>query len=107
MWAESLISGGGLLVTHIVIFTWKPGVTADQVKAFRTALDVLAADVSDITALHHGPDLQFRAGNGDYALVTTFADKRGWDTYQAHPKHRAFVQDFVTPLQASRVAIQI
>ena len=94
------------MVTHTVIFTWIAGTTSEQVDALRQALDRLAGEVADIASIRHGPDLLVRDGNGDYALVATFADRAGWDAYQAHPKHKAFVQDFVTPLQASRVAIQ-
>jgi hypothetical protein len=94
------------MVTHIVIFTWLPGVTHEQVTAFGTALDNLAELRSDITTIRHGRDLAFRDGNGDYALVATFADKAGWDEYQADPAHKAFVRDFVVPIQASRLTIQ-
>ena len=98
--------GEGQVVTHNVVFAWKPGTTAEQVDALRRALDRLADAVADIASIRHGPDLRYRDGNGDYALVATFADRAGWDAYQAHPEHKAFVRDFVTPLQASRVAIQ-
>ena len=94
------------MVTHAVIFTWIAGTTAEQVAGLRQALDQLAVELSDLVAIRHGPDLRFRDGNGDYALVATFADRAGWAAYQAHPRHKAFVRDFVTPLQASRVAIQ-
>ena len=94
------------MVTHIVIFCWVPGVTAEQVTAFGQALDLLAAHRSDIVTMTHGRDLAFREGNGDYALVATFADRAGWDDYQADPAHKAFVRNFVTPIQASRLTIQ-
>ena len=94
------------MVTHIVIFSWLPGVTDAQVTAFGTALDGLAALRSDIATIRHGRDLAFREGNGDYVLVATFADKAGWDYYQADPSHKAFVRDFVLPIQASRLTIQ-
>ena len=94
------------MVTHVVIFTWIAGVTRDQVERFAQALDRLAAEVSVLGAIAHGPDLLFRDGNGDYALVAKFADRAGWDTYQAHPHHKAFVRDHVTPLQAGRLTIQ-
>ena len=94
------------MVTHVVIFTWIAEATSEQVAALSAALDRLAEEVADIAEIRHGPDLRFREGNGDYALVASFADRAGWDAYQAHPRHKAFVQDFVTPLQASRVAIQ-
>jgi hypothetical protein len=95
------------LVTHIVIFSWIDGVTTEQVGNFRHALDEMASEVAMLTLIKHGPDLRFRDGNGDYGLVATFNDKAGWDAYQAHPKHKAFVRDFVTPMQASRIAIQL
>ena len=94
------------MVTHSVIFTWNAGTTAEQVHELGQALDQLADAVADIARIQHGPDLGFRDGNADYALVATFADRAGWDAYQAHPKHKAFVRDFVAPLQASRTAIQ-
>ena len=94
------------MVTHIVIFSWIPGVTQDQVNAFGQALSKMAAELAHLAVIRHGQDLSFRDGNGDYALLATFADKADWDAYQAHPTHKAFVRDFVTPLQASRLAIQ-
>ncbi len=94
------------MVTHIVIFSWLAGVTDAQVAAFGTALDRLSELRSDIATIRHGRDLAFREGNGDYALVATFADKAGWDEYQADPNHKAFVRDIVTPIQASRLTIQ-
>ena len=94
------------MVTHVVIFTWVAGTTAGQVRALRTALDELVVAFKDVALIRHGPDLHFRDGNGDYALVATFPDRAGWDAYQADPRHQAFVRDFVTPIQSSRVAIQ-
>ncbi len=94
------------MVTHIVIFRWIDGVTGEQVERFSQALDDMAFELTDITAIRHGPDLLFRDGNGDYAIVATFFDRAGWDAYQAHPTHKSFVRDFVAPMQASRLTIQ-
>jgi hypothetical protein len=94
------------MVTHIVIFSWIPEVTGEQVAAFGQAFDRLAASLHDLAVFRHGPDLAIREGNGDYALVASFADRAGWDAYQARPEHKAFVRDFVTPIQASRLTIQ-
>ncbi len=93
------------MVTHIVIFTWIAGTTTDQVADLSHALDRLAAALPDV-AIRHGPDLDFREGNGDFALIASVADRAGWDNYQAHPKHKTFVQDFVTPILADRLTIQ-
>ena len=94
------------MVTHIVIFTWISGVSEKRVEAFTSALDRLAAEMKDLVSIVHGPDLRFRDGNGDYALVATFRDRAGWAAYQSDPRHQAFVRDQVTPIQASRTAIQ-
>ena len=94
------------MVTHVVIFSWVAGTTTERVTSLARALDGLAAELSDLVTIKHGPDLRFRDGNGDYALVATFADRAGWDAYQADVRHKDFVRDFVTPIQASRLAIQ-
>ena len=94
------------MVTHIVIFIWIPEATGEQVVALVHALDRLAAQLSAIATIKHGRDLSFRDGNGDYALVATFADQADWDAYQCDPAHKAFVADFVIPIQASRLTIQ-
>ena len=92
------------MVTHIVIFKWVPGVNSDQLSVFADELTCMANELG--VSIQHGPDLAFRDGNGDYALVATFADQAAWRAYQAHPRHQAFVRDAVTPLQASRLTIQ-
>ena len=95
------------MIIHTVIFTWKDGVRREQIEDLRAALDQVASQVQDLLTIQHGPDLRIREGNGDYALIATFADEDGWRNYQAHPSHKAFVRDVVTPLQAHRVAVQI
>ena len=95
------------MVTHIVIFTWFANVTENQIVALGEELSHLATEFREVAAFRHGRDLAFREGNGDYALVATFPDKAAWSAYQADPRHVAFVRDSVTPLQASRLTIQI
>jgi hypothetical protein len=94
------------MLTHIVIFTWVPDVKPQQIAEFGDALTKLATDLADLVVMRHGKDLRIREGNGDYALVGTFRDRAGWDAYQAHPLHKAFVREFVMPMQANRLTIQ-
>ncbi|PZU60883.1 MAG: hypothetical protein DI547_00035 [Sphingobium sp.] len=94
------------MVRHVVIFSWRPECDAGQIERFKTALCELAHELRALVSIDHGPDLSYRDGNGDYGLVAAFADRAAWDAYQAHPKHKAFVHDFVTPIQASRLTIQ-
>ena len=94
------------MVTHMVIFKWIDGTSPELVAQLAGALDRLAADLGDLVDLRHGADLRFRDGNGDYGVVATFADRAGWDAYQADPRHKALVRDFVIPIQASRLTLQ-
>ena len=94
------------MVTHLVIFTWIAEVKAEQVENLRHALTRLATEFSETASIRHGPDLGFREVNGDYALIATFADRAAWDAYQADPRHKAVVRDFVQPIQASRLTVQ-
>ena len=94
------------MITHLVIFTWIPGITAEQLSRLRDGFDRLAQDLSESTAIRHGTDLGFRGSNGDYALVATFPDRLAWEEYQADPRHIAFVRDVIDPFQTSRLAVQ-
>lgn len=94
------------MVTHIVMFSWKAGVTQEQTETFHRELAAMASKVSSIGSIQHGPDLRFRDGNADYAMVETFKDRAAWDDYQADPLHESFIRDFVAPIMASRITIQ-
>ena len=60
------------MIIHAVIFTWRDGVTTDDVDAVTAALDDMRASVTGLVPLDHGPDLALRPGNGSYLLVATF-----------------------------------
>jgi hypothetical protein len=94
------------MVTHIVIFTWTAEATEQQVQSLGRAFDALAEAFAGTATIRHGPDLGYRDINGDYALIATFADRAGWDAYQADPRHKAVVRDFVAPIQAARLTVQ-
>ena len=49
------------MVTHIVIFHWKPGVTQAQVHAFGQAMTRMAEEVGNLD-IHHGPSEPWRNG---------------------------------------------
>ena len=94
------------MLTHIVLFTWIPAVTPQQVDNLARAFDQLRVDFAASATITHGRDLRIRDHNADYALIAVFPDRAGWDAYQADPRHKAVVRDVVTPIQASRLTIQ-
>lgn len=94
------------MVTHVVIFTWIPDAPVERIVAMKAALDQLSSELPTLVSLRHGSDVRWRDGNGDYAIVAKFADHAAWKAYQADPRHKKFVEDFVLPVQAARLTIQ-
>lgn len=95
------------MILHIVLFKWKEGVKKEQVDAVDAAMAKLPAAIPQVKQLHWGSDVHFREGNADWALTAIFANQADWQAYQVHPDHQAIVQNLVTPILASRTAIQM
>lgn len=96
---------GGL--THVAVYTWKPGTTQEDVQAFRDGLVTLPGLIPEIQALRFGPDAGLVEGNGDFALVTELADADAYRTYAAHPAHRELIARLLVPILERRMAAQI
>jgi hypothetical protein len=94
------------MLSHVVVFAWKPGTTKTQIDAVNRAFARIASESDDVLELRHGPDLQLRDTNGDYALVATFADEAAWRRYQADPAHLSLVHDLIAPIRSQAVSIQ-
>lgn len=95
------------MILHAVMFTWKAGVTPQQVDQVTAAIHALRGAVPGLVSIQGAPDLRLRPGNPDYLLVAAFEDEDAWRGYQAHPLHRALVADLIEPLAASRGAMQV
>ena len=94
------------MISHLVMFTWKDGVTPEQVAELTTAIDALHGLVPGLISIHGAPDVRLRPGNPDYLLAATFANGDAWHAYQAHPRHKALVRDMIEPMTAHRLAMQ-
>jgi hypothetical protein len=91
---------------HVVLFTWRDDATEAQKRALHDELAKMPPAIDVIRAYTYGPDAGLRPANCDYALVADFDDEAGYVTYRDHPVHRALVEHYVTPIAASRVAVQ-
>jgi len=91
---------------HVVLFTWKPEATDEQKRALHDGLAKLPPAIETIRAYKFGPDAGLNPANCDYALVADFDDRAGYVTYRDHPVHRELVERLVTPISATRVAVQ-
>jgi len=94
------------LFRHVVLFTWKPEATEEQKQAVHAELAKMPPAIEAIRVYQYGPDAGINPANCDYAVVADFVDAAGYIAYRDHPAHRQLVERYVTPIVASRAAIQ-
>jgi hypothetical protein len=94
------------MIRHVVLFTWTPEATQEQVQALHAELARMPPAIEAIRGYRFGPDAGINPANSDYAVVADFDDAAGYVSYRDHPAHRALVERYVTPIMASRAAIQ-
>jgi hypothetical protein len=91
---------------HVVLFTWNDDATEARKRALRDELAKMPPAIDVIRAYKYGPDAGINAANCDFAVVADFDDDAGYVTYRDHPVHRALVENYVSPIVASRAAVQ-
>ena len=94
------------MLRHVVVFTWKDGVSADDVVRAGNGLAALPAQIPQIRSYAFGPDARLVAGNADFALVADFDDADAYRAYATHPAHQEVLVTLMRPLTASRAAVQ-
>jgi hypothetical protein len=94
------------MIRHVVLFTWRPEATEEQKQAVHAGLAKMPPAIEAIRAYKFGPDAGINPANCDYAVVADFDDAAGYVSYRDHPEHRALVETYVSPIVASRAAIQ-
>jgi len=94
------------MIRHVVLFTWTAEATEKQKRAVHEELVKMPSAVEAIRAYRFGPDAGINPANSDYAVVADFDDAAGYLAYRDHPAHRALVERYLTPIVASRAAIQ-
>jgi len=94
------------MIRHVVLFTWTAEATEEQKRAVHEELVKMPPAIEAIRAYRFGPDAGINPANSDYAVVADFDDAAGYLAYRDHPAHRALVERYVTPIVASRAAIQ-
>lgn len=82
-------------VHHMVMFTWKPGTTAEQAAAIEKALKGLKEKVPGIVSLTYGkqnsPEDAAKKHGFQYGLSVVFANAAARDVYITHVDHVAAV----------------
>ena len=94
------------MIRHVVTFSWRDDVDAEQRAATVAALRRLPEEVGGSTAFTVGPDAGLAEGNAHTALVADFPDAAAWQAYARHPRHLEVIAEHVRPHLASRSAVQ-
>ena len=93
------------MIRHVSLLTFVDGVRAEQIAAIERALVELPQRLP-IGAYAFGPDLALSDGNADFAVVAEFDDLGGYLAYRDDPEHRRILAELITPVLASRTAVQ-
>lgn len=79
---------------HVVMFQFKEGTTAEQVKAIEDKFRSLPARIPEIKAFEWGTVVGGRGANAGFThcFLVTFDDAAGRKIYLPHPAHKEFVK---------------
>ena len=94
-------------MTHVALFTWKPGTSDEQVQRLTDALTALPGLIPDIRSFKVGPDAGVSVGNDRYAVVAEFDDLEAYRRYATDPRHRDVIERLLKPLLGTRHAVQL
>ncbi|HYH26021.1 MAG TPA: Dabb family protein [Blastococcus sp.] len=94
------------MIRHVVVFTWSPDAGADRRATTVAALRNLSRDVGGMTSLVVADDAGLRNGNADTVLIADFPDVEAFSRYAQDPVHLAVIAEHVTPILATRSAVQ-
>ena len=92
------------MITHILIWNYRPEVPDAERAAIEATLQALPAVVTSLDSLTFGPVFRWRVREYSHACVMRFANLAALDAYQGHPAHQAFVARF-HPATAELVAL--
>ena len=95
------------MITHLVMFRWKPEIPDGQVEKITAALSSLPGVIPTVRSYRCGPDAGTgSAGNFDYAVAATFDDIDGWRVYDEDAEHNRVRAEVIRPWIAERAAVQ-
>lgn len=93
-------------LTHVALFTWKPGTTEAQIAELCEGLAALPGLIPAIRAYRFGRDAGLAEGNVDFAVVAEFDSVEGYRAYAAHPTHLDVIERLLKPIRERRAALQ-
>ncbi len=94
-------------VTHVALYTWKPGTTDQQIRALTDALTALPALIPEVRSFRVGADAGVSPANDAFAVVAEFDDLDAFRRYAADPHHLDVIEGLLKPILGTRHAVQL
>jgi hypothetical protein len=91
---------------HIVLLTLTDDAPQGRAEQIVQALSGLPAQIPELRSYVVGVDAGLSPGNATIAVVADTDDQAGWEAYRDHPSHRRVIDELITPVLASRTAVQ-
>jgi len=94
------------MLRHVVLFGWSEDSTAGQRERVAAELSTLPSLLPAIRSYQFGPDAGINAASWDFAVVADFDDVDSYRSYRDDPRHRAIIDQHITPITARRASVQ-
>jgi hypothetical protein len=95
------------MILHLAMFTWKDGVTLEQVDGVTADLNAMAARIDAIVQYVCGPNLAITPSTTDFVVAATVTDAEGLVAYLGDPLHRAVQERWLDHMVSARLAAQL
>ena len=94
------------MLRHIVLVSFKPEASADQIAAWRDAATDMCESSEEVLWFSLGKNIGSGPNHYDAALVADFEDINAFRRYVGGEKHKAYVEDHARHVIAKLAAIQ-
>lgn len=95
------------MITHIVLLSWKEGVSQNQIDKVAASFQELKEEIPEIVSYRFGEDAGIFKGNADYVLIAEFENEEDLKAYVKHPRHQDLLANITGPILESFQSIQL
>ncbi len=80
------------MIRHLVFFKFKPDIQEDRITELEGRLGALPGLIPEIKGYEFGRDIVRSDRSYDFALFSTFEDRKALQRYQVHSSHAAVLE---------------
>jgi hypothetical protein len=94
------------MLRHVVLLAWKPEASEEQKQRVADELSKLPSLIPAIRSYQIGADAGISEGTYDFGIVADFGNADDYRVYRDDPRHRAVIDQHITPILDRRAAVQ-